>query len=82
MIVSVVGGGDIVSTIPSDSSRTSVIVVDGGESSGLILFERLFVVCFVGILLGFWAMIKCFVFFVFFVKMVLLKHGLRGRHIR
>ena len=62
----------------SSSSRKSV----GSESTTkLVLFERLFVVCFVGYLLVFWAMVKCFVFFVFFVTNV-LRHGLRGRHIK
>lgn len=80
LIHGVVGGGDTSSTIPSDLSSKSVVV--DGECSGLIMFERLLVVCCVGILLCFWAVIKSYVFFVFLVGRVLLKHGLRGRHVR
>ena len=72
----------VTTTSIRSSSRKSVFRSRGDvEVSGLILCERLFVVCFVGILLLVWAMVKCFLCFVFFVQMV-SKHGLRCKHIK
>ena len=72
--ISVSRMNSVIST--NSSSRKSSLV-----SGGLSTCERFVVVCCICWLLFCWAVVKCFFFFVFFVRMV-LKHGLRGRHLR
>ena len=69
------------SIVGSSSSLSRRSIGSGESTTKLVMLERLFVVCLVGYLLVFWVMIKCIVFFVFFVRK-LLRHGLRGKHIQ
>ena len=64
---------DLETSITTSLSHKSVC----DPAIGFGIFEKFFVVVFVGILLVFWTIVK---FIVFFVRR-LLKHGVRSRHI-